>query len=320
MSVLRWVLTGLTICVLGAPLAIGAAALSGIGHRWVDIMAQFTAPALMATLAVLVLALLLRLWVAGGAAGITALVLLVALWPQWAPPRGRPVAGAPVITLYSANTYVRNQDTTRIAASIKRADADIVVLVELARTPGQQIDTVLADYPYRYLSPVGHGSGGPSRSVIASRWPVVGAPDRPDELDAITAVVQTPLGPLNVVGAHLTRPWPYQFQWSQIIQTMNLTDVVKDLRGPVIVAGDFNSVSSARIGKQVQSDIGLIAAPGWPGTWPSALPPAFGFTIDQVYRSPDLALLDRRLATRNGSDHRAVITRFTLADGVPARR
>ncbi|MNE27421.1 hypothetical protein D3C80_1208320 [compost metagenome] len=85
------------------------------------------------------------------------------------------------------------------------------------------------------------------------------------------------------------------------------------MNGPVIAAGDFNSVSSARIGRQIQTETGLIPAPSWPGTWPSALPPAFAMTIDQVWRSPDLALLERKLGRKNGSDHRPVITRFTLA-------
>ena len=38
-----------------------------------------------------------------------------------------------------------------------------------------------------------------------------------------------------------------------------------------------------------------------------------GITIDQVWRSPDLALLSRRLGEPTGSDHRPVITEFTRA-------
>ena len=82
---------------------------------------------------------------------------------------------------------------------------------------------------------------------------------------------------------------------------------------PVIAAGDFNSVSSARIGRQVQSQAGLIPAPGFPGTWPTRLPAFAGITIDQVYRSPDLALVSRRLGEPTGSDHRPVVTEFRKA-------
>jgi 2-C-methyl-D-erythritol 4-phosphate cytidylyltransferase/2-C-methyl-D-erythritol 2,4-cyclodiphosphate synthase len=38
-----------------------------------------------------------------------------------------------------------------------------------------------------------------------------------------------------------------------------------------------------------------------------------GITIDQVYRSPDLALISRRIGEPTGSDHYPVVTEFTRA-------
>ena len=59
--------------------------------------------------------------------------------------------------------------------------------------------------------------------------------DKPDGLHAIGAVIDSPLGPLNLVAVHLTRPWPYQYQWGQITQVMALTKLRAGLTGPVIV-------------------------------------------------------------------------------------
>ena len=123
----------------------------------------------------------------------------------------------------------------------------------------------------------------------------------------------TPLGPVNLVSVHLTRPWPFEESWGQISQTMALDEMLQSLSGPVVVAGDFNSVSNARIGKMVQRDISLRPAAGFPGTWPAALPSLFGITIDQVYASPDLAFVSRRLGQPTGSDHRPVVTEITRA-------
>src|SRR5690606_31331133 len=120
-------------------------------------------------------------------------------------------------------------------------------------------------------------------------------------------------GPVHLLGVHLTRPWPFQEQWGQISQTMALEAIVEDLEGPVIAAGDFNSVSNARIGRQVRRDLGLHPAPGFPGTWPAFLPAPLGLTIDQVWASPELAFVSRRLGRANGSDHRPVVTELTLA-------
>jgi endonuclease/exonuclease/phosphatase (EEP) superfamily protein YafD len=171
---------------------------------------------------------------------------------------------------------------------------------------------LVGDYPHRIASPRIDRPNGDVRSVIASRYPLVALP-RPDTFEAVGATAMTPLGPVNLVSVHLTRPWPFEESWGQISQTMALDEMLQSLSGPVVVAGDFNSVSNARIGKMVQRDISLRPAAGFPGTWPAALPSALAITIDQVYASPDLAFVSRRLGQPTGSDHRPVVTEITRA-------
>jgi endonuclease/exonuclease/phosphatase (EEP) superfamily protein YafD len=298
---------------VGAPLAVALAGLSGVGHRWIDILAQFTAPAVVATALLASGFMILRRGRWAAAAGAVLALLVTAVWPQWFPVRGTAEAGASPVRLYSANLWARNTDVDAITASVQAADADIVVLIELGDAPAGRLDEVLAGYPHRVATPRIDRPSGPARSVIASRYPLVAIRDRPDGLHAVGATVRSPLGRLNVIGVHLTRPWPFREQWGQIEQTMALAAIREDLSGPVVVVGDFNSVSSARIGRQVRREAGLIPAPGFPGTWPSALPSAIGVTIDQVYRSPDLALVSRKLGRPNGSDHRPVVTGITRA-------
>lgn len=291
----------------------GVAALSGIGHRWVDIFAQFTAPALTAAVVASLAVLLLKFRRAAMVGGAAVLVLLAAVWPQWTPPKGRAAPDAPVMTVFSANLWARNTDTARMRRSIEAADADVLVLIEVGPAADRDLEALLAGYPHRVANLREGSEGDPARSIIASRWPVTEIADRNDGLASVGAVVAGPLGPVNVLGVHLTRPWPFQYQWGQITQVMAINDIRRDLTGPVIVAGDFNSVSSARIGRQMKQEVGLIPAPGFPGTWPSFAPSFAGMTIDQVWRSPDLTLLDRRLGKPTGSDHRPVVTRFSRA-------
>ncbi len=313
-TVLRRIMTALVLCILTLPLIIGLAALSGIGHRWVDILAQFPAPALIMTLILVAVLAILRLRLAAGVGAAVALMLAAALWPQAMADRGTPKPGAPVVTLYSANLLVTNTNVEAVKASIAAANPDIVVLIEAPLVVGKPAHDLFPHYPYRLRSPWPGFGAGTSGNMILSRWPLTPGKIRAPGLSYALAKVETPLGPLNVVGVHMTRPWPFQFQWGQLTQAMTLDTLVKKLDGPVIVAGDFNSVSSARVGRQIQSDIGLKANPGWPGTWPSAAPAIFGFTIDQVYRTPDLAVVGREIGKRTGSDHRPVITRLTLAE------
>jgi len=306
------------LAVLGPPLVVALAALSGSGHRWPDILAQFTAPALMATvMAGLVLVLVRRFrWAAG--AGVVGVLLTAAVWPQVLPGGPTPQADAPVVTLYSANVWADNEDVEAMAASIAEADADIVVLIEMDASVSDHLDEVLAGYPHvTAMPPLGQNRNAEGRALVASRYPVRPIRYATHQVHVSGGVVETPIGAINVVGVHLTRPWPFQYQWGQIIQTMELTSLRRSLDGPVIIAGDYNSISSARIGRQVKADQDLHPAPGWPGTWPSFLPDPLAFTIDQVWASRDLAFVDRRLGRRNGSDHRPVITRFTLARAKP---
>lgn len=306
---IRLIALGLAV----APAVPALAGLSGNGHRWVDIFAQFTAPALTAALLLIPALVLVRQRAAASAAALSAVLLLVAVWPQWRPPVGEPRPGAPVVTLYSANLWAFNEDVETIRASIQAADADVVVLVEMGDVPAAAMDRVLEGYPHRAIGRRGAKRKGPARSVIASRHPLTKTSDAANGLNSMSAVVETDLGPLNVVAVHLTRPWPYQFQWGQITQVQTLAALRAAMTGPVVVAGDFNSVSSARIGRQMRDEVGLIPAPGWPGTWHARLPAPLRITIDQVYRSPDLALLDRKLGRPTGSDHRPVVTRLTPA-------
>ncbi|MFC5345480.1 endonuclease/exonuclease/phosphatase family protein [Brevundimonas staleyi] len=307
-SPVRLIAAVLVALALLAPFGIAVAGLSGIGHRWVDILAQFTGPALIAAFTGLTAAALLRvrgvlIW-----AVVVCLAVLASGSQQWATPRGEPETGSLGFTLYSANLLVRNDDVEAVAASVAASDADVVVLVEVGPEVRDAIDTVLAGYPHRVFN-----SDGGRQSLIASRRPLRDIELRVPVLSVVGAVAETPLGPVTIAGVHMTRPWPYQIQWEQIRQANGLSEWARSVEGPVIAAGDFNSVSSARIGKIIKTDGGLIPAPGWPGTWPTRLPAIAGITIDQVYRTPDLALVERRLGEPTGSDHLPVITRFVRA-------
>lgn len=303
--------TIVAIGLLIVPLLVALAALSGLPYQGVDILAQFTAPALAGALIFAGLLALLRLRTPFVLAFLVSSVLAVAVWPQWAPDRGNPRPNGPVLSIYSANLRAENEDTARIRTSIDRADPDVVVLIETSRTVIDRIDTVLTGYPYRAVT--FDRRRGTEGLVIASRYPLKREPFRPSDVNHALAFVDTPLGRVNVIAVHLDRPWPYRKESRQLNQLQALRPIIAPLRGPTILAGDFNSVSSARVGRQVQTTMGLKPNPGWPGTWPARLPSLLGLTIDQLYRTDDLAVVSRDLGLRNGSDHRPLVTRLTLA-------
>ena len=304
LKMLTQVALALAFC---GPAVIAAASLSGIGHRWIDILAQFPAPVLTLTVLAVVITAVLRWWIPAAVGALASALLLLAVWPQYAP--GGPAADpdSPTVRLYVANLYAMNDDVAAMRGSIEAADADIIILVEFGEAPNAAIDALLTGYPHREVTERVVRSEDAVRSVIASRHPLSRRSTEGAERQMIAAVADTPIGPVRVVGVHLTRPWPFQFQWGQIIQAQNLLDHIEDAPEPVVMAGDFNSVASARIGRMLRAEGDLVHAPGWPGTWPAAAPGPLRMTIDQVYHSRDIAVAERRLGAPTGSDHRPVI-------------
>ncbi|WP_292051289.1 MULTISPECIES: endonuclease/exonuclease/phosphatase family protein [unclassified Brevundimonas] len=297
-----------------APLAIALAALSRSDHPWPDLANQFVAPALLASVAWTVVLGLFRLRTSAVFALVVTALLTLAVWPQWFPARGKADPASESLTVYSANLWARNTDVRAMAASIKAANPDVVLLVELGDAPSSELDTLLPDHPYRLVSSVGNRNVAPARALVASRWPLEAIDENTnDRLVALSAKSETPLGPVAFSSVHLTRPWPYRQPFVQVGQVEDLAMERQRLGQTVIIAGDFNSVSSGRIGRQMKETTGLAPAPGFPGTWPSKYPSPLGITIDQVWHSTDLVLTERKLGRKNGSDHRPVITRYRRA-------
>ncbi len=296
--------------LLVPPFILAIAALFRLDHPIADLLVQFSGAALVATVVLTLFLAVLNLTPAVVSSLAVTALLVLANWPQWFPGNGRAAAAdAPSLSVYSANLWVYNRNSDSIARSIQQADADILVLVELGPEARARADQLFAGYPHRLYAGL---RGHPSQSAIISRYPLM-AIEGPRHRETVAAVAYTPLGPINVVGVHLTRPWPYQLPDAQAEQVQQLARLRAQLSGPVIMAGDFNAISSGRIGRLVKSTMGVTPAPGWPGTWPGKLPGALGMTLDQVWFSDDLVLQSRHLATDTGSDHRPVLTHFKPA-------
>lgn len=296
------------------PLGIAVASLSQSEHRWPDLANHFVAPALLACAAWTLFLMVVRLKPSALFALFSSLLLAVAVWPQSFPNQAKPDLTSETLTVYSANLWALNTDVAAMAASIAAADADIVLLVEVGDAPAADLDTLLPDHPHREVSIVGNRNVAPARALVASRWPMRPIKENTkDQLFSSSARIQTPLGRIGFMSAHLTRPWPYRSQYAQITQAEDLAVAREFLGEDAIIAGDFNSVSSGRIGRQIQESTGLIPAAGFPGTWPAKVPSPLAITIDQVWHSKDLVIVERKLGQRNGSDHRPVITRYQRA-------
>jgi endonuclease/exonuclease/phosphatase (EEP) superfamily protein YafD len=314
----------------GKPILIGLLGLGLIGvagaaacawlaplHHLFDLVAMFAAPGFASAVVGLGLAALFRRWKLTGGFVVAALVLLLALRPQWFPAQPAAAAGAKPVTVYFANVWVRNRDNAALARSVKAVNADVVALTEIADHHATDLPEILKAYPYRTATaPARYFAGGP-RTVIASRYPIEASPTTlQDGLAVGEAIVHAPGGDFRLLAVHLTRPWPLDGRvHAQRDQTKRLARRIQaGEHDQVLIVGDFNATASSAILKRFAREAGVTPAQAIMGTWFHPLPGPFRLAIDNAFTGPGLTVLRRKVGPANGSDHRPIVVTVARAN------
>lgn len=246
--------------------------------------------------------------------GVVALAVAAAVVPTGLPELAARTAVppsariAPHLRILSWNLYFGNTDAAAIDRVIRQADADVVVLQEVAagNFPVLRRSPALDAYRQGFISPQLSASG----SGIWSRLPLEGA----EEVDLgglpmTRAVVRTAGGPVRLVNVHTLSPLAGQDLWAR--QLRLLGEEVRRPGPPTLLAGDFNATWGHRPFRQLL-DLGVddaAAALGqpWSPTWPAGgrlLPPAL--RLDHVLTSPGLVATSYATGSAAGSDHRSI--------------
>lgn len=231
---------------------------------------------------------------------------------------------APTLTVVSYNVRKamgtdRRRDPHRIAAVLRDSSPDIAILQEADLRLGQR-PTAL---PHDVVSGCGlvpvplavndislgwHGNA----ILVRPDWPVVEV-DRIvlpglEPRGAVTAVVETPLGPVRIVGLHLGL-----LRRSRLGQQHAVLDWLTDrtTAHPTIIAGDLNEWS-ARRGLGPLSRAFRLQSPGrsYHARWRLA-------PLDRIGASDDLTVLDLDMVdtvlSRAASDHLPIRARIGSA-------
>lgn len=308
--------------VVGLAFMVAAAWLTRL-HWTLDFIAIFLKPALIALLVM--------------GSGLAALAVRRYSWPRAGLAAGAFVAflgGLPMvsgsaaplsagqqasaITIYQHNVLADNLDGTSIAAQVRELDPDIAVFIETSQFygVGPDLDPLSDTWPHEVRD-----APRPARQAslrIISKYPV----SEPFVLRErgypalISARVETPNGPLTVIGTHFTRPWPFDWPNAQVEQLAGLQALLARSECPCVLVGDFNSPPWGRLARELRDEQGLHALPlGWRGTWHEALPSVVSIPIDLSFASDDLAFGTFRVLPAGGSDHNAVM--FEIAPAQP---
>lgn len=180
--------------------------------------------------------------------------ILALLFAVPAAPRAEPARGRVRLRVMSYNIHVgvgmdKKLDLARIAEVIKRHRADIVGLQEVDRGVERtgRVDEIrelarLTGMDYAFAHNLDY-QGGQYGVAVLSRFPILAidhqrfANRRERERRGFIRVeVEVEGRRLNFVTTHLD----YQLLDGRIFETEQLLKALEDVRGPVIVAGDFN--------------------------------------------------------------------------------
>jgi vancomycin resistance protein VanJ len=321
---------------------VGVAALALVwfadyqGMWWLDLANVFAlylfAPLLLiAPLSWLMPALRLR-----GAAALALAAFFGLFGARLVPPAAQSTGGMPlrVATFNLHHSLDASHLADRIAA-IRAQDADVIVLQELSIPAAQAIQRELSgDYHYQALAPSASldGMGVVSRYALSLQAP-------PRQLDAQSVLVRVGGVDITLLNVSLASPelkrrrlpgWrrvkvPGGYQTKDRSRDIeHLLQAIDQVRGPLIVAGDFNLSDR-------ESDYSQLAARlhdayresswGFGHTYPSSLSLA-GIQItlpliriDYIWSAGGVVPAATRVACGGGSDHCMVIADVRVRDG-----
>ncbi len=203
-------------------------------------------------------------------------------------------------------------DGAAVSAQVRAANPDIVVLNEVSQLTYRHLD--LNQYAYSFVQDDGKGAG----FGIWARWPVsVLAPPRLRLAPFHVAGVAIPGHELTLLQVHTLSPtgperagvWRNQLRGIAYLETL--------MKGPVIMAGDFNASRTSTVFRSLLGGrLGMADAAdgrGYLTTWPSgkAIPPVL--RLDHVLVSKEIGVRDARVLGPTGSDHRAVLADVVIA-------
>ena len=213
-------------------------------------------------------------------------------------------AGKAGYALYQKNMSFRMADTGPLTEDIMANEPDFVTLEEVDTENLSLLQTLQDKYPSQVICPFRRVGG----VAVMSRWPKVAGSEKCLKGKGVVAMqVKTPDGPVWVVALHLH--WAYPF--GQAAQVGQIVPLLRGLKGPVVLGGDFNMVPwsdtmqritsatrAERVG-QVQYTFELFDG-------------LYTIPIDHVLAPQNGRFAEVSKRPKLGSDHFGLLARFDL--------
>jgi endonuclease/exonuclease/phosphatase (EEP) superfamily protein YafD len=220
------------------------------------------------------------------------------------------------LRIFAANVLQDNQQYPRLIQQIKRADPDMVFLVEVDDAWANALSELEEKYPYRVVQAQDNTYG----LLFYSRLKVENANLRfivKDDVPSLDAVVLLPSKQrVQIWGLHPEPPVPGEnlYSTAKDKELMKVALKVKECKLPCIVFGDLNDVAwshTTEIFRKTSELLDPRRGRGFYSTF-SAHSWFIRFPLDYIFCSKEFFLIDMRRMPKNGSDHFATLTHIAF--------
>ncbi|MEI4486726.1 endonuclease/exonuclease/phosphatase family protein [Frigidibacter sp. MR17.14] len=206
------------------------------------------------------------------------------------------------------NTLITNEaNAGRIAKAVEDSGADVVALAE-SEAMRKALPELRRTYPNML------GCDRACNVVILSKLPFSGEPSGrvPAQWDGRLREAQVELGDgrvLTLAALQALKPWTLE---PAIRTTEQVQDLLHDIAGPVLVAGDFNAAPWGRMNRALLDESGLRAARVPVPTWPVGSGWA-GVPIDNMFVRGGARLVSLKpFGAGLGSNHLGLLAEVAL--------
>lgn len=218
-------------------------------------------------------------------------------------------------TLYSANIQKTNMDFPKLVTGLKKADADILLLLEVTEKSIEPLQSLILTYPYHFIN-LNVGASG-TGAVLMSKFPILGSKvTKYSEYGnmLVRAMIEINNKKVMFYGVHLPRPAFAEEYSHRSEQALSLAEQISRQSIPVILAGDINASPFSPIFKRLIKRSGLKDSRtgfGWQPSWPTYFP-VLWIPIDHILVSPGIKVHNRTTGPHLGSDHFPVIAELSI--------
>lgn len=218
----------------------------------------------------------------------------------------RPIASLQILSFNVLGSNYSNG--AALADMIAGSGADVAIIME-ADPVQPYLAQLQAFYPFR----AGCSDDAPCDLMLLSRLPLenvkIGSLSNLSVNRVMRASVSIDGKQLTIVPVHLTKPY---FDGAAAFEIDALIRVLRDVSGPLVVAGDFNAAAWSNDVSHLIDKAGLLVGPDYPATWP----PILGYLavpIDNIFTRSSALIEDvKAIPETHGSNHRALLASIAL--------